>query len=304
VPFSGAAFGFNFDPVADQSRVVSDTGQNMRIAPNTGAVIDSDPNTPGTQPDANLSSTYVTGLAYANDVPGARSTTLLGIDGANGWLVVQGGSGGNPSPNGGQITRIGSLGVTIDWAPVPAAPFDISPRGTGFAALMVGGSDSLYTIDLATGKATAVGPIGAGADKIVGLAAAPDLLSNGPGGTTAPKGALPVINVTPLVDVRVGRTRFDPATGLFRKKVTVRNIGTAAIRGPLELVLDNLPRKVRLRRPTGFTRVLPPLGSPFRNLVLPGGVLNPGQAVALDLEFLNPLHRRIGFTTRVLQNPA
>src|SRR5262249_4813552 len=33
VPLSGAAFGFNFDPVADQIRVISDTGQNLRLNP-------------------------------------------------------------------------------------------------------------------------------------------------------------------------------------------------------------------------------------------------------------------------------
>jgi hypothetical protein len=109
-----------------------------------------------------------------------------------------------------------------------------------------------------------------------------------------------VTDVTSLVSVRVGPTRFVSATGRYRKRVTVRNTGTDAIRGPLSLVLDNLPRKVRLWRPTGFTQDLPPLGSPFRDLVLPGNALDPGQSVTLDLDFINPLRQRIRFTTRVL----
>src|SRR5262249_25037828 len=58
VPLSGASFGVTFDPLADQIRVVSDADQNFRLDPDTGAVIDGDPNTAGTQPDAFLSATY------------------------------------------------------------------------------------------------------------------------------------------------------------------------------------------------------------------------------------------------------
>ena len=105
-------------PDGRRLRVVSDAGQNMRLNPDTGAVIDSDPNIPGTQPDMYLSSTYVVGLAYSDNAAGTTTTTLYGIDGANDWLVRQGGPSGSPSPNLGQITTIGSLGVDLDWAPV------------------------------------------------------------------------------------------------------------------------------------------------------------------------------------------
>src|SRR5262245_38551892 len=67
VPLRGMAFGFDFDPVADRIRVVSDAGQNLRLNPDTGAVLDSDPNTPGTQPDADLSPPgHVVEVAYTN----------------------------------------------------------------------------------------------------------------------------------------------------------------------------------------------------------------------------------------------
>src|SRR5207253_11219827 len=35
---SGTAFGFDFNPTADRIRVVSDTGQNLRLNPDTGPV--------------------------------------------------------------------------------------------------------------------------------------------------------------------------------------------------------------------------------------------------------------------------
>jgi hypothetical protein len=172
VPLIGQSFGFSFDPVADDIRVVSDADLNMRINPDTGAVIDSNPSIPGTQPDQVLSATYTVGAAYTNSVVGTSSTTLYGIDGANEWLVRVGGPNGSPSANLGQVTSVGSLGVHIDWAPVPTAGFTINAGGTALAALSVNGTTSLFTIDLTTGKATAIGPIGTGAGTIVGLAAA------------------------------------------------------------------------------------------------------------------------------------
>src|SRR5262249_45971797 len=97
VPLVGVAFDIAFDPVADQIRIVSDADQNMRIDPNTGAVIDGDPNTPGIQPDSWLSATYTVGLAYSGT--GAGPYTVYGIDSLNDWVVRVGGLGAPPSPN-------------------------------------------------------------------------------------------------------------------------------------------------------------------------------------------------------------
>ena len=82
----------------------------------------------------------------------------------------QGGVNGTPSPNGGVITTIGSLGVNTD----ANVGFDIA-RGTNtaYAALRVGGSSGLYTINLATGAADLVGAIGTGST-IVGLTVLPE----------------------------------------------------------------------------------------------------------------------------------
>ncbi len=62
--------------------------------------------------------------------------------------------------------------------------------GTPYTALMVGGRSLLYSIDLNTGRATAVGPIGTGTVKIVGLAvSSPGQVSFSLTGTTAPENA-------------------------------------------------------------------------------------------------------------------
>ena len=85
LPLNGTSFGFDFNPVVDRIRVVSDANQNFRLNPASGAVLDSDPNTPGTQPDPALAylmavDPTVTASAYANNFAGAATTTLFGID--------------------------------------------------------------------------------------------------------------------------------------------------------------------------------------------------------------------------------
>ena len=51
VPIAGTSFGFDFNPVTDRIRVVNDLGQNFRIDPNAGALVDGDLGaTPGSIP--------------------------------------------------------------------------------------------------------------------------------------------------------------------------------------------------------------------------------------------------------------
>ena len=64
----GSGFGFggepDFNPTNDLIRVV-DGARNFRVNPNTGAIVDSDPGTPGVQLDGNLQFDPVTGLSGA-----------------------------------------------------------------------------------------------------------------------------------------------------------------------------------------------------------------------------------------------
>ena len=181
-PFGGGAqSGVDFNPAADRLRLVGSNDQNFRLNVDTGALADFDPNTPGVQPDLNL--TYavgdvnfganpsVTAAAYTNAFPGAptptgvtpptRTTQLYGIDAALDVLVLQ-----NP-PNNGTLTTIGSLGVDFG----PTGGFDIfSPQSGQNIAYATSGS-TLYTVDLSTGKATVAGTIGDGSLNLLGLAA-------------------------------------------------------------------------------------------------------------------------------------
>ncbi|ONI92083.1 hypothetical protein ALI144C_00120 [Actinosynnema sp. ALI-1.44] len=80
----GSAVGFDFNPTVDRIRVVTDTGQNLRLHPDTGAVADTD--TPLSYP-ATSRSPKVTASGYTNSVAGATSTALYGLDSAQDTLV-------------------------------------------------------------------------------------------------------------------------------------------------------------------------------------------------------------------------
>src|SRR5262249_57106569 len=99
-------------------------------------------------------------------------------------LVTQGGiNGAAPGgPNGGGIGAAGPLGVGLDAG--SDAGFDIAAGGGAYAALKVGGVTRLYTVNLTTGAATAVGPIGNGALPVLGLTVGPQrlvIVGAGPG---------------------------------------------------------------------------------------------------------------------------
>ena len=157
-PFStlvGTSFGFDFNPAADRLRVVSNTGQNLRINVDTGDTIT----------DGNIAAgPAVTGSAYTNSFAGTSSTQLFSLDAAAGRLYLQ------DPPNNGVLNAGVALGVTGD----AGNGFDIDARSnTGYAALQVGGESVLYAINLAAtaNAATRIGAI-AGGEALRGIALA------------------------------------------------------------------------------------------------------------------------------------
>ncbi|MGH9839123.1 MAG: DUF4394 domain-containing protein [Blastocatellia bacterium] len=168
---NGATFGFDFNPVPDRIRVVSDADQNLRLNPDTGAVAGADTNLAFATGDPNASANpNVTGAAYTNNFLGAAATSLYVIDSSLDILALQGSAGGAPvSPNTGQLTTVGALGVNT----TDQVGFDIvGPAGLALASLTPMGAttSSLYTINLQTGAAILIGPIG-GTEVITDIAA-------------------------------------------------------------------------------------------------------------------------------------
>ncbi len=147
ITFTGTNFGFDFNPQIDRIRVVNDAvggGQNLVYDPNTGSVTVATPISGAT--------TQVDGAAYNQNTVGTQSTLLHVINGTTDSLYTQ-------TNNAGVTTLIGSLG--IDATGVNG--FDIVTSGSshfGFAALTVASVPNFYSINLGTGAATLLGPIG------------------------------------------------------------------------------------------------------------------------------------------------
>ncbi len=178
-PFSpalqGNAFGFDFNPTVDRIRVVGETGQNLRLHPDLGTVVDFDPVAAGIQPDLNLNyaaldvnfgrNPLVVGAAYTNpDNDPTSGTTLYDIDGRLDILTTQ-----NP-PNNGVLNTRGALGFNFE----KLVGFDISRTGIGYATVKArnrrDGYSDLVTVDLNTGLISRIGIVGT-SEPIRGLAA-------------------------------------------------------------------------------------------------------------------------------------
>ena len=144
---TGTSFGFDFNPTVDRIRVVSNTGQNLRLDPNTGLAAAND----GT---LNPGTPAISAAGYTNSFAGTTTTSLFVIDATTDKLYLQ-----NP-PNAGTLVEIGSLGVNI----TAANGFDIGGTSNlAYALLTVGTTTRIYQINLTTGAAIAV-------DSFTGLA--------------------------------------------------------------------------------------------------------------------------------------
>ncbi len=144
-PLEGTSFGFDFNPTVDRIRVVSNTGQNLRLHPTTGAVAAVD----GTIKPAGA---MVDAVAYTNNFPGATTTTLFDVDAATDMLYMQ------TPPNNGDLTNGKALGIDIS----SESGFDIGGTSNmAWGIFKVGMNTSLYSVNLSTGMATSLMPISA-----------------------------------------------------------------------------------------------------------------------------------------------
>ena len=161
VPFDGdVRSGVDFTPQLDRLRLVSIDGRNVRVNVAIGATavdkplayVDGDPHA-GTRP-------RVTAAAYANNLPGVATTMLYEIDCGLDILVTQ------DPPNDGVLRTVGPIGVDVP----ELAGFDILTDPDGRDHPYAAWGTALYTIDLATGRATPAGAIPGAARPVVSLA--------------------------------------------------------------------------------------------------------------------------------------
>lgn len=146
---AGVMGTIDFNPAADRLRIIGTDGTNLRANVDDGKVT-TDGKLKFAETDMHKGETpKIVAAAYTNSMKGAKETTLYDIDGTIGALVKQ------APPNDGVLNAVGKLGVSgaTAWA------FDISVKGEGENEGWLMGGDTLYRVDLASGKATSVGKI-------------------------------------------------------------------------------------------------------------------------------------------------
>ena len=176
-------YGIDFNPTVDRLRVVTGSGLNFRVNPNTGAPVDGNLNsgTPtGINADGPLNggSTGAQATAYTNSYAQSLTggvTTQYSFSSASDTLFIQ-----NP-PNAGTLTN--PLPVTLGGSPldltslngfdipstVAVAASNTAAAGQGWIVATVGGVTGVYRVDLPTGAATSIGALGAGSTAVAGL---------------------------------------------------------------------------------------------------------------------------------------
>ncbi|MGM4919739.1 DUF4394 domain-containing protein [Tardiphaga sp. 813_E8_N1_3] len=154
----GVTATVDFNPVADRLRVMGSDGMSLRANVDDGKVTkDGDHKYAETDMHKGEKPNVIAG-AYTNSVKGTKETALFNIDGTIGALVKQ------APPNDGILGAVGKLGIK----PATVA-FDIWSDGTRNEAwLMADGM--LYSVDLATGKATEAAKISGVTGKVTDIA--------------------------------------------------------------------------------------------------------------------------------------
>lgn len=148
---SGSGFGFDFNPVVDRLRVVSDTNQNLRIVPDTAQTF-----LDGSIMLNGSSNVDLVGSAYRNSRPGATATTLYGLDAISDSLVRA------TNANAGMYTSLNTAGTMFGplgfgFSAIDRVAFDISGGSNqGFFTI----NNGFYRVNQISGAGTFVGNLG------------------------------------------------------------------------------------------------------------------------------------------------
>ena len=152
----------DFNPVADRLRVIGTDGVSLRINVDTGATIVDKPLNYDAADASSGKNPAVAAGAYTNSMKGAKGTELFHVDGGTGALVLQ-----NP-PNDGVLKTRGMVGVK---APADVV-MDIASDGEGQNTVWLIADGMLFTVDLASSKASQVGALKGMTGKLVDIAVA------------------------------------------------------------------------------------------------------------------------------------
>ena len=145
VLLSGTSFGFDFNPQVDRLRIVSNTGQNLRVVPDNAAT--GVRGTTFVDGSINPQPASITGVAYDNNVAGTPTTELYALDATVDVMYEI------KPPNFGTLVEPLPVKLKLEGG----GGFDIAPRNAnvttdiGLGLYEVNKKSTLFQIDVETG---------------------------------------------------------------------------------------------------------------------------------------------------------
>lgn len=237
--------GYDINASDGQLRQVGDMGTNRRMILDTGTVVANDATLRYVAGDINAGVSPRI-VHTANAVSSGASPKYYGIDSAANTLVRIGAVDGNPSPGStGDLSTVGGLGLN----PTSFGAMDIQPgSNTAYAALNIDSVPTFVSIDLTTGAATIIGPIGS-ATVIDGIAiqtgaiVAPSPVPTPTPGVTPTPGATATPTPTPTPPAPPTPTPSVTPTPIPPNASIIRAVSTQTAFGlPVHLHFDLLAR--------------------------------------------------------------
>lgn len=156
----------DFNPKADKLRFMSTDGTNLRADVDTGKVatdgtlnFESKDMHAGEKPN-------IVAAAYTNSIGKPETTAMYDIDATIVALIQQ------VSPNDGTLKAVGKLGFKA----AKQYAFDVHSTGDGKNTAWLVADNTLYSVDLATGKASKIGAIEGAKGMIRDIAVLPKMM--------------------------------------------------------------------------------------------------------------------------------
>lgn len=160
---AGTAATVDFNPVADRLRIIGSDGTNLRANVDDGKVTKDGQLKFADSDTMKGKAPKVMAGAYTNSFKGTKETVLFDID-ASGALLKQ------APPNDGILNTVGMLGMSGE-----AVAFDILADGQGGNQAWAMAGDTLYKVDLTTGKGEMAAKIAGVSGKVRDIAILPKM---------------------------------------------------------------------------------------------------------------------------------
>ncbi len=170
IPLQGTSFGVDFNPAANALRIISDTGQNLRVPFAIGAPGATVMDGTLTYPPATTPATGVAGAGYTNnDLDTNTATTLYDVDSAMDQIAIQSPANAGSLAATGKLTVDTTAQVGFDVYSVIRNGVTVAVQALASLTLTTSGGNGLYSVNLPTGKATSRGNFSS-QNQVIGIA--------------------------------------------------------------------------------------------------------------------------------------